>query len=1282
MFGYKWIDSDEPGGPTFSWIDISSTGTLVTGLSDDNYVGPFQFGFDFNFYGIDYSQFFIQSNGLISFDDSYISLANTQLPNVDTYNNLLAWFWDDLNASTGGSVYYQNMGDKMVVQFVDYPEYSGPGVTNAEVIMYSNGTILYQYLNFLNGMVLNESTVGIENSDGTDGLQVVFNAPYLHDNLAIRFATESSWLSENPTSGTVPTGGSMDVWVKANSTGLNGGYYSAKVNIHSNDPVTPDTSMVVNATVLGTPQILVDPMTLQFDTLFVGASQTLQVTVSDVGSFPLDVTDITTNNADFTVDTTSFTVGVGATQVVNVTFHPTSAASYTSTMSIVSSDPQTPTTTVELRATSIEAPQILIAPDSLHFDLFSNETDSTVFTISNTGSTPLHFTITDEDVSMTKFQRKVDRSYLRPEFQVPLAKGQSEWRHGVSPIDGAGGPDQFGYKWIDSDEPGGPTFDWIDISGTGTVVTGLTDDSYVGPIPLGFTFSYYGIDYTEFYIASNGFVGFGPPNSYTSLSNVQIPTSTDPNNILPWMWDDLNPSMGGTVYYQSLADRFVVQFVDYPEYNGPGTVTAEVILFHNGAIMYQYLEFLGGMILNECTVGIENETGTDGLQVVFDAAYLHDALAVKFSSESSWLSENPMAGSIPAGGSMDIQAIVNTTAMLGGDYLADVIISSNDPVNPEVHFPRVSLSVTGIPDISTFPDTLVFDSTFVGLTPSLDWSIDNVGTDVLDITSITSTNSVFTVDTSSLTLGPLSGTTVAVTFTPLTPGVYDGMLIVASNDPDTPLDTTYVTAVGLEAPVAVVTPSFTNPVQVMEGDSVEHSINIANAGGSNLNWSCTTSMTMVTRRPVKTIVGPTEHSQNAEYKPAGGSTTPGVVYDAIWDVQFSANLETLTGALGNAGAEFDGTYYYVTRWASNLIEKFDMSGNFVEEFSIPGVSGLRDLAFDGTYMYGGAAANTIYMMDFVTKTLIGSISSPVAVRNIAYDSGNNGLWVGDWDTDLVLIDMSGATLSSIPAATHGMVAMYGSAYDDYSAGGPYLWVFNQDNVNGGLPQNIHQIDLNTLTPTGVVHDVWTDFQQAGATAIAGGLFISEGIVSGKASIGGVLQGTPDYFFVYELADAAPPWLKVMPPTSGSVAPGDNADQLLRIYGTTERTLDTMYVVFLTNDPMAEVVNIEVVRDLITGIGGQEQLPTTFAVSQNYPNPFNPTTTIKYQLPKASDVNLVIYNVLGQKVRTLLNKKIDAGYHEMVWDGLNDIGAQVATGIYIYRFEAGDFKQVKKMILMK
>jgi len=98
--------------------------------------------------------------------------------------------------------------------------------------------------------------------------------------------------------------------------------------------------------------------------------------------------------------------------------------------------------------------------------------------------------------------------------------------------------------------------------------------------------------------------------------------------------------------------------------------------------------------------------------------------------------------------------------------------------------------------------------------------------------------------------------------------------------------------------------------------------------------------------------------------------------------------------------------------------------------------------------------------------------------------------------------------------------------------------------------------------------------------------------------------------------------------------------------------------------------------------GFDALPEKFELFQNYPNPFNPTTTIMYALPVRSDITLRIYNLMGQEILKITHEDMSAGYHELRWNGLNQSGRKVASGIYIYRLNAGDFVETKKMLLLK
>ena len=94
------------------------------------------------------------------------------------------------------------------------------------------------------------------------------------------------------------------------------------------------------------------------------------------------------------------------------------------------------------------------------------------------------------------------------------------------------------------------------------------------------------------------------------------------------------------------------------------------------------------------------------------------------------------------------------------------------------------------------------------------------------------------------------------------------------------------------------------------------------------------------------------------------------------------------------------------------------------------------------------------------------------------------------------------------------------------------------------------------------------------------------------------------------------------------------------------------------------------------------IPGDFALHQNFPNPFNPSTEIRFDLPEAGNVNLSIYNLMGQKIRSLSSEMMTPGYHAIIWDGTNDMGSQVSTGMYFYAIQSSEFQATKKMLFLK
>ena len=103
---------------------------------------------------------------------------------------------------------------------------------------------------------------------------------------------------------------------------------------------------------------------------------------------------------------------------------------------------------------------------------------------------------------------------------------------------------------------------------------------------------------------------------------------------------------------------------------------------------------------------------------------------------------------------------------------------------------------------------------------------------------------------------------------------------------------------------------------------------------------------------------------------------------------------------------------------------------------------------------------------------------------------------------------------------------------------------------------------------------------------------------------------------------------------------------------------------------------------VIGVDDYDLIPVKYSLSNNYPNPFNPQTTIKYAIPIQTDISLVIYNLMGQEVIRWDEKSVPAGYYEKSWKGLTYSGIPVASGVYLYRLQAAEFVQTRKMLLLK
>ncbi len=682
-FGYTWKDSDTVGGPAFNWIDISLLGTAVT-LGDDATSTPFPIGFPFDFYGTTFTTFNICSNGFVSFTDAASPFSNGALPSASAPGNMLALFWDDLNPTAGGSIQYFNDGTRLIVQYTAVPHYGSGGVFTMQLHLYPNGAVEYHYLDV--GMISNTGTVGIQNAGGTDGLSTAFNAAYIHNSLAVRYGAIAPWLSTSPNSGSVAAGASVDVTVGFAAAGLCGAAFNATLHVVSNDTANGDIPVPAILNLTAQPAASLSAAALDLGSVFMGQSASLPLTVANVGCAVLNISGLSIDNPAFSIDTAApFSVNPGGALLMNVSFSPAQLDTNVAVLTLTSDDPASPVQTVDLMGIGLDAGSVAASPSSIWYQVAAvDSSGSTNLSITNNGAGPLNFTIPSPDMYSKHLANLGPVTKVSP---VELPKGAADDSFGVAPL-GAGGPDLYGYRWSDSDAPGGPVFNWVDISTTGAVALATGDDVNSGPLPIGFTFPFYGTPFTTFNVSSNGFISF--TSTMTSYSNKTLPNTAAPMDLIAPFWDDLNLTTAGSgdIFYEVVNGNLVVMFNNLLPYSaansGTGPFTFEVILSPAGRVTMQYLTMTG--VLSSHTIGMQDGTGTTGLEVVYNAAYLHDNMAIEFAS-LDWLSVSPAAGTIPAGGSLPVTVNFNGTGLAFGLHTGNIQILSDDPITPSLSVP-------------------------------------------------------------------------------------------------------------------------------------------------------------------------------------------------------------------------------------------------------------------------------------------------------------------------------------------------------------------------------------------------------------------------------------------------------------------------------------------------------------------------------------------------------------------------------------------------------------------
>ena len=581
-FGDSWRSSDHPDGPSYSWQDTAEGTEIV--LGDDAYTEtPIDLPFDFLFYGTLYSQLYVGSNGILGFAAADMDdLSNTALPSSGTPDNLIAPFWDDLDPSAGGTITYLNEDwlGRVIVSYEDVMAYSGDVPLSFQVILMEGGDILFQYAD-LDENDLESATVGIENADGSVGMQCNLNGDgvNLADETCIRFNAPRA------TSGVDDATGYS--W--AHSDAVNGPAWEwVDISSETNLQITGDDDTETVILPWGFPYFGIDYVNvlvcsngwLGFDVNSEAEYSNQSIPTAgdpDNAIFPFweDLYPPSEDGAIYFWDDTANDRAIFQWD-------------YISHIDIESEH-------VSFQVILYRSGDIVFQYGEMAESLLAN---ATVGLENGDGSVGLQLLYNGSGIPLG--------SHQTVRFLAPHAR----------PTRGSGD----GYAWTNSLDATGPSHVWELITETGTALDLPTDDSQTA-VTLPFPFPFFGSEYTALRVCSNGWLSFDETNS-TDYNNQAIPTVGNVDNAIFPLWDDLDPEESdGAVYFQTDfgdgVDMAVFQWTDYPRHVTGGPYTFQVVLFPDGEILFHYID-MDDESLGSISVGVEGPGGTEGLEVNFD----------------------------------------------------------------------------------------------------------------------------------------------------------------------------------------------------------------------------------------------------------------------------------------------------------------------------------------------------------------------------------------------------------------------------------------------------------------------------------------------------------------------------------------------------------------------------------------------------------------------------------------------------------------------------------------
>jgi hypothetical protein len=1184
-------------------------------------------------------------------------------------------------------------------------------------------------LNFGNVLILQDSLMSISVSNtGNSTLDV--------DSTQIVGADSNQFsLITGQGSFTVPPDSSHIIEVKFSPTSV--GTKMADLRITSNDPdETPlDVPLMGTGIQPGAPEIVVNPDSLSFGNVLVSADSIRSVLVSNFGNEDLQVASteiLGMDSIQFSIISgqAPFTVPAGGDpDTIQIKFSPTSAGFKIASLQITSNDPDENPFDVPLNGSGFEVPDISVNPDSLNFGNVLILQDSLMsISVSNTGNSILN-------VGSTKIVGADSAQFFiisgQAPFNIPPGGNPNIIEIEFSPT--TGGEKQAYLRFFSNDPDENP----IDVPLIGIGIQPGAPDIVVNPDSFGFGNVLVSDDSIQSVLVSN----FGSEELQVTSTEIlgtdslqfsiisgqapfTIPAGGDPDIIQI----KFSPtSLGSKIAtLQIISNDPDENPLDLP-LTGKGVVPA----FPDIAVIPDSLDY-GYVIVSQDSIIAVSVSNLGNADLTVNST----EITGNDSSDFSFISGN---GSfiIPVGGNARALEI-EFSPVSPGEKRAELKVRSNDPYDDPLIVPLVGWGVSpNTPRIVTTPKSLDFDTLFIDESLQLSISVKNDGGAelVVNQTSIEgpdADNFFISSGGGSFTI-PSGGPehNLGINFNPISAGEKNANLRITSNDAMNNLLDIPLRGVGKvdQTPAQIIIESETNNFtsntsfnfQVMivnnETSVKSASLFVRKGGGSNYSnlqlsntdqnhWTTTIPAGFVTERGVEYYME-VKHGGNTTYFPTSGGQTPQVVLVSVPTMAFpfstlsstyqkislpiNAGNQTLKDLLEDNLGSYDNTEYRVFDW--NQTENKYVELENLNSTLPPGKAiWLITKESKSLDIANAQSVNTGNEYSISLKegwNMIGDpFAFPVSWSDIdasAIQGGALHFYDGSgWKTATKLEPFRGyavysnsATVLNVPPHETEVVRklqLY-SQLDESdwqiqleAEKSNYKDEYNFAGIRNSAKEELDEFDIPEPPPIGQY--ISLSFNHTGRHQKFGNLtcnyknpgengylfdFLVKSNFDGITSIFCEAQNLPEFF----------DWAIVSAETGVKYPKkefkiNNNAQNFTLIVGS-NGFLEFKLLDF-------------------------REIPRHFDLLQNYPNPFNPSTTIAYQLPVSSRIRLEVFNILGQRIVTLIDESQLPGYYNLIWN-ISEAGVGVASGVYILRMSASGeegrmFSNSIKMLLVK